>query len=362
MVSYAAPGGGVGPHVDSYDVFLLQGYGPAALALRPAGRPRAAARRAAEDPAALRAAARRGARAGRHAVPAAATIAHDGIARRRMHRPTRSAFARRSTRSSPRRSSIICAMRSTCRAAMPIPICAPTHARRRASTRRCGGRSRARSRRCAGTRRTSRAFIGRFLTEPKPDVVFAAPPRAPRARLSRAHGRRDGVRLDRRTQLLYDDARYYLNGDDAPLAGRATARRCGGLRIAALLTPTECAALSPATIDLLHDWHRHGFLAEPPDTSLPPPPGLPREERLDYDRRAHPRAGRRHRARATPYQGFDIDLSWGGWNAAARCAMRSARICGASPARARHHRARHALDRSVRRPADGAARCGMRMR
>src|SRR3954466_11988991 len=27
MVSYAAPGGGVGPHVDSYDVFLLQGEG-----------------------------------------------------------------------------------------------------------------------------------------------------------------------------------------------------------------------------------------------------------------------------------------------------------------------------------------------
>src|SRR5215468_8721091 len=27
MVSYAMPGGGVGPHVDSYDVFLLQGRG-----------------------------------------------------------------------------------------------------------------------------------------------------------------------------------------------------------------------------------------------------------------------------------------------------------------------------------------------
>jgi len=27
MASYAAPGGGVGPHYDSYDVFLLQGYG-----------------------------------------------------------------------------------------------------------------------------------------------------------------------------------------------------------------------------------------------------------------------------------------------------------------------------------------------
>src|SRR5690606_2322473 len=27
MISYAAPGGGVGPHYDNYDVFLLQGHG-----------------------------------------------------------------------------------------------------------------------------------------------------------------------------------------------------------------------------------------------------------------------------------------------------------------------------------------------
>jgi 50S ribosomal protein L16 3-hydroxylase len=27
MVSYATPGGGVGPHIDSYDVFLIQGAG-----------------------------------------------------------------------------------------------------------------------------------------------------------------------------------------------------------------------------------------------------------------------------------------------------------------------------------------------
>ena len=27
MISYAAPGGGVGPHFDNYDVFLLQAHG-----------------------------------------------------------------------------------------------------------------------------------------------------------------------------------------------------------------------------------------------------------------------------------------------------------------------------------------------
>jgi 50S ribosomal protein L16 3-hydroxylase len=43
MVSYAAPGGGVGPHFDSYDVFLVQGAGRGAgacarRALRPGAR------------------------------------------------------------------------------------------------------------------------------------------------------------------------------------------------------------------------------------------------------------------------------------------------------------------------------------
>ena len=40
MVSYAAPGGGVGPHVDSYDVFLLQGFGRRRWRFGRAGRPR----------------------------------------------------------------------------------------------------------------------------------------------------------------------------------------------------------------------------------------------------------------------------------------------------------------------------------
>ena len=35
MVSYATDGGGVGPHFDSYDVFLLQVHGPPPLAHRP---------------------------------------------------------------------------------------------------------------------------------------------------------------------------------------------------------------------------------------------------------------------------------------------------------------------------------------
>jgi 50S ribosomal protein L16 3-hydroxylase len=70
---------------------------------------------------------------------------------------------------------------------------------------------------------------------------------------------RNGVRLDVRTQLLYDDSRYYLNGAEAPLAApaRRALRQLAGRRA---LTPVECAALSPEVIDMLLDWQRHGFL------------------------------------------------------------------------------------------------------
>ena len=37
MVSYATPGGGVGPHIDSYDVFLLQGPGARRWTIWPSG-------------------------------------------------------------------------------------------------------------------------------------------------------------------------------------------------------------------------------------------------------------------------------------------------------------------------------------
>ena len=36
MISYAAPGGSVGPHLDAYDVFLLQGQGSRTWSIDPA--------------------------------------------------------------------------------------------------------------------------------------------------------------------------------------------------------------------------------------------------------------------------------------------------------------------------------------
>ncbi len=51
MISYATDGGGVGPHIDSYDVFLLQAYGRRRWRISRQTRPAARERRTAARPA-----------------------------------------------------------------------------------------------------------------------------------------------------------------------------------------------------------------------------------------------------------------------------------------------------------------------
>jgi 50S ribosomal protein L16 3-hydroxylase len=101
-------------------------------------------------------------------------------------------------------------------------------------------------------------FIGRFLSEPKPHVTFEPPARiAPRAFAARA--RRAGVRLDLRTQLLYDAREVYVNGARV-LPG---ARTRAALQRLADARALEAAALqrAPAELfDVLHDWYAHGYL------------------------------------------------------------------------------------------------------
>lgn len=58
-------------------------------------------------------------------------------------------------------------------------------------------------------------FIGRFLTEP-PATVFFDPPARPSSARFFAAIERKGLRLDRRTRLLYRGTRFYINGETIP--------------------------------------------------------------------------------------------------------------------------------------------------
>lgn len=101
-----------------------------------------------------------------------------------------------------------------------------------------------------------RAFLGGYLSEPKPQVFFE-PPEAPlsRSRFLRAWAR-GGLELDRRTQMLFAGRRFFLNGEpvEAPVADRARLTELADRR--RLATPQ---GLSEAGVDLIYEWYRCGF-------------------------------------------------------------------------------------------------------
>src|SRR5687768_12737187 len=178
MVSYAAPGGGVGPHVDSYDVFLLQGTGHRAWKVG-----------------------KRVYRAGPgdllYLPPG---VEHDGVAVDACY--TYSIGFR-----APRGAELGAAFldwlheRGLPDAVYRDPRLAPTArpARIPRAMLQFGAKVLSRVR---WTQGDVLDFMGRYLSAPKPHVVFRA---------AGTRGRR--VRLDPKTQLLYYGRRFFINGE-----------------------------------------------------------------------------------------------------------------------------------------------------
>jgi 50S ribosomal protein L16 3-hydroxylase len=256
MVSYAAPGGGVGPHFDSYDVFLLQGPGrrrwrygrQADLALRPESPLKILRRFVPEHDATL---------APGDMLYLPPDIAHDGVAvdecmtysigfRAPQNQEIVDAFV------DHLRDNVV----ATGRYADP-DLRATSHPGLIG-----GGMRRKFAKAIDGVRWSSDdvgRFVGGFLTEPKQNVVFTPPPNTSRSKFI-ALVSRHGVRLDPRTQLLYDDAWIFVNGDTVSPSTHdvASLRRLADCRA---LSATECSGLSAETHGLLYEWYRHGFLA-----------------------------------------------------------------------------------------------------
>ena len=95
--------------------------------------------------------------------------------------------------------------------------------------------------------------LGEYLTEPKPQVWFDAP--HPARRLHR----HQGVKLDRRSQMLYDRAHIYLNGESWRASGD-DARWMRRLADRRELSAQELAQTSQGVRDLLSDWVAAGWL------------------------------------------------------------------------------------------------------
>ena len=257
MVSYATPGGGVGPHFDSYDVFLLQAsgrrrwrYGPQRdLRLRADAPLRILKRFTPRHDATLVAG---------DLLYLPPDFAHDGIA---LDCCMTCSIGFRAPLNQEFAEAFLDHLRDT----IVVPgRYADPDLRMTRSPGRIDARMQRRVAEVIASIRWDRdavaRFLGRYLTEPKAEVAFTPPRRRSRAGFRRWIARA-GVRLDRRAQLLYDDGHYYLNGDDAPMpaAARAALRKLADLRS---LPPEDCAVLSTEMTDLLHAWHRHGFLAD----------------------------------------------------------------------------------------------------
>jgi 50S ribosomal protein L16 3-hydroxylase len=252
MISYASDTGGVGPHFDSYDVFLLQAAGRRRwsigrqrnLALQPEVPLKILQRFEPEQSFVLEPGdllylppryAHDGVAVGDDCMtysiglraPAAAELAADLLAR------VAEAHAETHATTAPYRDPAQPAVAAP--AAVPADLPAFARAAVQAALRDAQAIDRA---------------LGESLTEPNAQVWFD-----PGARPGALHG----VRLDRRSRMLYDTRHIYINGESIRASGRDAGlmRRLADQRS---LGAAELAGASSAALELLGDWCEAGWL------------------------------------------------------------------------------------------------------
>lgn len=253
MVSYAVPGGSVGPHFDAYDVFLLQGAGRRRwqigrqddLALVPDAPLKILRRFRPEGDAILESG---------DMLYLPPRFAHHGVA---VTECTTWSIGYRAPAFQELASRFLADLAE--RVELPGQYSDPDLVATAHPGRIGSGLVGATECLLAGVRwqrRDVTDFLGRYLTEPKAQVFFEPPSRRPGARGVVDRIRRHGTALDRRSLMLYADHAVYLNGETyrfprgvpEPLRELADRRR-----LSAQAIPAPVATL-------LYDWWSAGFL------------------------------------------------------------------------------------------------------
>lgn len=100
-------------------------------------------------------------------------------------------------------------------------------------------------------------FLGQYLTEPKAHVVFAPPRRRLLLTAFAERARRNGVCLELRSQMLYFGDLFFINGETVEAKGRArtSLRRMADTRRLELVDTTQRGLVA-----LLHQWYGSGYL------------------------------------------------------------------------------------------------------
>jgi len=251
MVSYAVDGGGVGPHLDSYDVFLLQGMGQRRWRISSqtdhtlvAGAPvKILSKFRAEQEWTLNTG---------DMLYLPPGVAHEGVAVGEcltwsigFRAPT--AAELNAAFMDFLRDEVVSAGQFTdpdlAVSQQPALIDARLVKKMTALLKPVA--------RAASDPAMQRKFLGCYLTEPKAHVLFEPPEKPLTAAAFQRDASRQGVALDGRSRLLYDSDRFYLNGEALELAGSdrdawrtlATARALPGAAISGKIKASGMAAL-----------------------------------------------------------------------------------------------------------------------
>ncbi|MCC8404752.1 cupin domain-containing protein [Paraburkholderia sp. MMS20-SJTN17] len=261
MISYASDGGGVGPHFDSYDVFLLQVKGKRRwrisaqkdLALQP-GLPLKVLQRFAPDeewvlePGDM--------------LYLPPHIAHDGIAEGEcmtcsigFRAPSESELTAQFLYHLAERGEAAgkagALYRDPQQAAVERPAELPA-----ALVERVG----AILAKVRWNEQDIASFLGTYLSEPKPSVVFDPPQRPLNETRFAGAASKSGLRLDRKTNLLYERRFFFVNGEEISWSGAknwlfdlADSRCMSAKRFVTLSHDSSVTAL-------LHEWYRAGWI------------------------------------------------------------------------------------------------------
>lgn len=109
------------------------------------------------------------------------------------------------------------------------------------------------------TRDDITVFLGEYLSEPKPNVMFDSPDKSLTPARFRAQAERSGLRLHRKTRMLYRGKYVFVNGESfqAGPGDQALLRRLADTRG---LAPTVLVHASEDLMESLHQWHDDGWL------------------------------------------------------------------------------------------------------
>jgi 50S ribosomal protein L16 3-hydroxylase len=255
MISLAAPGGGVGPHFDSYDVFLLQGIGIRQWKVSEqkdlewvSGAPLKILKK-------MKAEAQFDLTAG-DMLYLPPHVAHDGVAiqsegfcttysigfRAPTHQEIADTFLQWLTDTTELEGRLSDPDLTATDHPGKIPASYVREVERAINKLEIN-------------RSTIAQFAGCFATEPKQSIVFD-PPDEPVSRSKFAKLAADGIRLNAGTLCGYDDLHLYVNGDPFVMMGDAQFwQDFADQRVAKV-----SATLNPETIDALYTWYEDGWL------------------------------------------------------------------------------------------------------